>query len=62
MGWHWTMNHFYPEQTKWDDLRKIVSHDYPLIGDGFDHGKMPESAFPLLLKWVDEKSISGTLK
>ncbi|MBL9146590.1 MAG: alpha/beta hydrolase fold domain-containing protein [Verrucomicrobiaceae bacterium] len=39
-GWHWTMNHFDPEQTKWDDQRKIASHDYPLIGpydSGDDH-------------------------
>jgi acetyl esterase/lipase len=39
-GWHWTMNHFDPEQKKWDDQRKIASHDYPLIGpydSGDDH-------------------------
>lgn len=39
-GWHWTMNHFDPEQRKWDDQRKIASHDYPLIGpydSGDDH-------------------------
>ena len=39
-GWHWTMNHFDPEQIKWDDQRKIASHDYPLIGpydSGDDH-------------------------
>jgi hypothetical protein len=23
--------------------------------DGFDHGKMPEPAFPLLLKWVEDR-------
>ena len=23
--------------------------------DGFDHGKMPEPAFPLLIKWVEGK-------
>ena len=34
------MNHFDPEQKKWDDQRKIASHDYPLIGpydSGYDH-------------------------
>lgn len=36
-GWHWTMNHFDPEQKKWDDQRKIASHDYPLIGP-YDSG------------------------
>ena len=39
-GWHWTMNHFDPEQKKWDAQRKIASHDYPLIGpydSGDDH-------------------------
>ncbi len=39
-GWHWTMNHFDPEQIKWDDQRRIASHDYPLIGpydSGDDH-------------------------
>ena len=39
-GWHWTMNHFDPEQSKWDDQRKIAAHDYPLIGpydSGDDH-------------------------
>lgn len=36
-GWHWTMNHFDPEQKKWDDQRKIASYDYPLIGP-YDSG------------------------
>jgi acetyl esterase/lipase len=36
-GWHWTMNHFDPEQRRWDDQRKIASHDYPLIGP-YDSG------------------------
>ncbi len=39
-GWHWTMNHFNPEQKRWDDQREIASHDYPLIGpydSGDDH-------------------------
>lgn len=36
-GWHWTMNHFDPEQKKWHDQRKIASHDYPLIGS-YDSG------------------------
>jgi acetyl esterase/lipase len=31
-GWHWTMNHFDPEQMKWDGQREIASHDYPLVG------------------------------
>lgn len=36
-GWHWTMNHFDPEQKKWDDQREIASYDYPLIGP-YDSG------------------------
>lgn len=39
-GWHWTMDHFDPDQTKWDGQRRIASHDYPLIGpydSGDDH-------------------------
>jgi acetyl esterase/lipase len=39
-GWHWTMNHFAPEQRKWDDKREIASHEYPLVGpydSGDDH-------------------------
>jgi acetyl esterase/lipase len=39
-GWHWTMNHFDPEQKTWDDQRKIASHDQPLMGpydSGDDH-------------------------
>ena len=31
-GWHWTMNHFDPEQLDWEGQRKAASHDYPLIG------------------------------
>lgn len=31
-GWHWTMNHFDPEQLDWEGRRKTASHDYPLIG------------------------------
>lgn len=30
-GWHWTMNHFDPEQTD-QGRRSIASHFYPLIG------------------------------
>ena len=31
-GWHWTMNHFNPDQLKEDGTRDAASHDYPLIG------------------------------
>ena len=31
-GWHWTMDHYDPEQIRWDGRRRIASHDYPLIG------------------------------
>jgi acetyl esterase/lipase len=31
-GWHWTMNHYHPDQRKWDGKREAASHDYPLIG------------------------------
>lgn len=31
-GWHWTMNHFNPDQVKANGQREIASHDYPLIG------------------------------
>lgn len=30
-GWHWTMNHFNPDQKR-NGRRSIASHDYPLIG------------------------------
>jgi hypothetical protein len=31
-GWHWTMNHFDPEQMDDRQRRSIASHFYPLIG------------------------------
>jgi hypothetical protein len=31
-GWHWTMNHFDPEQADASGKRSIASHLYPLIG------------------------------
>jgi hypothetical protein len=31
-GWHWTMNHFRPEETRKDGRREIASRLYPLIG------------------------------
>ncbi|MEM1294691.1 MAG: hypothetical protein AAGH89_04955, partial [Verrucomicrobiota bacterium] len=31
-GWHWTMNHFDPDEVRWDGRRKVASQDYPLIG------------------------------
>lgn len=36
-GWHWTMNHYHPEQIK-DGRRPAASHYYPLVGlyDGGD--------------------------
>lgn len=54
-GWHWTMNHFNPEQFKWDAQWKIASHKHTIMQElgGFDHGKMPEPAFPQLLKFVE---------
>lgn len=35
-GWHWTMNHFHPEQQA-NGRREIASHYYPLIGP-YDSG------------------------
>jgi len=31
-GWHWTMNHFNPEQVLENGQREAASHDYPLLG------------------------------
>jgi acetyl esterase/lipase len=31
-GWHWTMDHFDPEEILWEGKREAASHDYPLIG------------------------------
>jgi len=31
-GWHWTMNHFNPDQTDAEGRRDIASHFYPQIG------------------------------
>ena len=31
-GWHWTMNHFRPDQTQSDGRREVASHFYPEIG------------------------------
>ena len=31
-GWHWTMNHFDPNQVESDGQREIASHHSPLIG------------------------------
>ncbi len=30
-GWHWTMNHFDPDEITSEGQRNIASHDYPLI-------------------------------
>ncbi|MBT3266004.1 hypothetical protein HN371_02570 [Candidatus Poribacteria bacterium] len=31
-GWHWTMNHFDPEQVDSSGRRDIASHHYPIVG------------------------------
>lgn len=31
-GWHWTMNHFDPDQSDSEGRREIASHFYPLTG------------------------------
>lgn len=31
-GWHWTMNHFNPDNVKNNGEREIASYEYPLIG------------------------------
>ena len=31
-GWHWTMNHFNPDEVDSDGRRSIASHYYPLMG------------------------------
>lgn len=36
-GWHWMMDKFDPEQVRWEGLREVASHDYPLIG-AYDSG------------------------
>jgi len=36
-GWHWTMDHFNPDQVLEDGKLEIASHDYPLIGP-YDSG------------------------
>ncbi len=36
-GWHWGMNHFKPDEVRWDGRRQIASQDYPLIGP-YDSG------------------------
>lgn len=39
-------------------MMKLAGHDHTTLHemDGFDHGKMPEPSFPLLLKFVEDKS------
>lgn len=39
-------------------MMKLAGHDHTTLYemDGFDHGKMPEPSFPLLLKFVEDKS------
>jgi hypothetical protein len=46
-GWHWTMNHFDPEQVV-DEKRQIASHFYPLIGP-YDSGDPHVLEYHLLL-------------
>lgn len=46
-GWHWTMNHFDPEQEK-NGKRQIASHFYPLIGP-YDSGDPAVVEYHLLL-------------
>lgn len=36
-GWHWTMDHYNPDEVKQDGKCKIASHYYPLIGP-YDSG------------------------
>ncbi|MBL8853413.1 MAG: hypothetical protein JNK57_05505 [Planctomycetaceae bacterium] len=45
-GWHWTMNHFDPEQRT-GEQRQIASHYYPLIGP-YDSGDVSVIEFHLL--------------
>ncbi len=46
-GWHWTMNHFDPENED-DGRRPIASHFYPLIGP-YDSGDEDVLEYHLLL-------------
>ena len=46
-GWHWTMNHFDPEQVA-NGKRPIASHFYPLIGP-YDSGDPDVLEYHLLL-------------
>lgn len=43
-GWHWTMNHFNPDQINASGERAIASHYYPLIGPY-------DSADPVVLEY-----------
>ncbi|HGE72654.1 TPA: hypothetical protein ENX78_17590, partial [Candidatus Poribacteria bacterium] len=36
-GWHWTMNHYNPDEIQPNGQRKIASHYYPIIGP-YDSG------------------------
>jgi acetyl esterase/lipase len=48
----------YEENAYFWRMMKLAGHKQTTLHefDGFDHGKMPEPAFPLLLKFVEEKS------
>lgn len=53
-GWHWTMNHFNPEQIA-DNRRAIAAHDYPRIGpyDSLDPAVLEYQTLMMKVAGVD---------
>jgi hypothetical protein len=54
-GWHWTMNHFDPEQVDEDGRREIASHYYPLTGpyDSSDEHLLEYQVMLMKLSGID---------
>lgn len=54
-GWHWTMNHFNPDERDQKQRRSIASHYYPLIGpyDSSDPHVLEYHALLMKLAGID---------
>jgi len=54
-GWHWTMNHFNPENMDEDGRREIASHYYPLTGpyDSMDADILEYQTLLMKLSGID---------
>ena len=54
-GWHWTMNHFNPENMDENGKREIASHYYPLTGpyDSMDPDIMEYQVLLMKLSGID---------